>query len=129
FSKWYGLAINIAAYLLTICALYRLAHYLFHTHPRALAATALWAFSPGGIDTVLYIRFYCLLTLFAVTSVLFTLQYFQNRSPHTLALVYASFILGGLTDYIFWILGFFLTLAFIFAAFRQTGRSIAAKYA
>jgi hypothetical protein len=119
FSKWFGLAVNLVCYGLTIWCLYGLALRVFGTTARALFATAVWAFSLGAIDTVMYIRMYCPLTLFSVAAAYFLVRYDRGEGRKYLPLVYLSFILGGMTDYIYWIFGFFLTAAFVLMRWRR----------
>lgn len=119
FSKWLGLGVNIACYALTLCCLFGLSRFLFASSARALFATALWAFSLGAIDTVMYIRMYCPLTLFSVASAYFLVKYEKGCGRRYLGLVFLSFILGGMSDYIFWIFGFFLTVAFLLLRWRR----------
>ncbi len=119
FSKWFGLGINIVCYGLTIVAVYWLGMSLFGSARRALAAAGLWAFSSGAVDTVMYIRMYCPLTLVAVVAIWLTVRFIQTGAGRFLVLTYGAFIVGGLTDYIFWILGFFMTLAFVLIYWRR----------
>lgn len=119
-SKWFGLSINIAAYLLTVWMLYHLALVFFTRESYALTATSLWAFSLAAVNTVMYIRMYCLLTLFSVVLIYCSVQFMRKGGSKYLAGMFAATVLGGLTEYIFWIFGCFTTLSFMAFNYRRS---------
>lgn len=122
FSKWLGVGTNIVTYACTMVLLYLLANALFASRVKALIATGLWAFSLGAVDTVMYIRLYCLLTFFSVALALCAVNVMKGRGQGYLLLAYFTYIFGGLTDYIFWIFGFYITLAFVLMRWNRNMR-------
>lgn len=109
FSKWYGIAINIIFYLLTMIALFVLADVTLKSKTQALFVVALWAFSLGAISSVVFIRMYSMMTFFSVLLVLGALQFLTTKRWGYLGLVLIAVVLGGLTHYYFFISAFFLS--------------------
>lgn len=67
FSKWYGLAINITALLLTLAVLYRMVEKYLGGKMTALSAAAVYGLSAGLVSSAMLIRMYALLTLMTVS--------------------------------------------------------------
>jgi hypothetical protein len=112
FSKWYGLGINFVFFIGICIALYFLALLLFNSPARAVVTVAVWVFSMGALNTFLLIRMYCMLTFFITLALYCTVRYFFERKNSDLVWMFIIFVLGGLTEFVFWPLGFFITVVF-----------------
>lgn len=66
FSKWFGLALNIAAMLLTLTFLYRMCRDHLGGETIALVVTGVYGLSAGFVSTALFLRMYALLTFMTV---------------------------------------------------------------
>ena len=118
FSKWFGLALNFGLFVLCQVVLYRVTVAILKTRKKALLVCALWGFGVGALNTVLFIRMYTLLTLFVLLSTLINVKIIQANKVSTKHLleIIAITILGGLTQYYFYIFSFLLA-AFVGAFF------------
>jgi hypothetical protein len=109
FSKWFTLSINLAMFPLTLYLLWLTAKRLFNSKKKALVIVGVYALSAGAIATFVYAHIYAM-SAFTVVLTLFSLLKYYDREPrdcaahgcHSLALVYAAILLGGLTSYLYW---------------------------
>ena len=122
FSKWFGLALNFGLFALCQVVLFQLSAEILKTREKALFVCALWGFGVGALNTVLFIRMYTLLTLFILLSILIHVKIIQTNkiSVQYLFGMIAITILGGLTQYYFYIFSFLLAV-FVGAFFVDNG--------
>lgn len=104
FSKWFALAINYAALMLTILVLYQMIRTHLGGEAVALATVSIYALSCGFMTTAVFLRMYALLTLMVVLCCLIHLTFaaddFQLTKRTRLCLMFST--LGGfLTHYYF----------------------------
>lgn len=66
FSKWFGLAVNFMALLLTLWVLYRMVSSYLGGPKVALVTVLIYALSSGLMTTAMFLRMYALLTLMVV---------------------------------------------------------------
>lgn len=115
FSKWQGLGINIAAYMISLVFLYMTALELFHSKYKdaeALLLTACYAFSTATISSAMFIRMYSLMACLMILAVYIHVKAWQKDkmlSPLFLCAMGIVLYLGFLTHYYFMIFHFFLT--------------------
>lgn len=114
FSWWYAYFINIAAFIITMTALYCFARELVHSENVSLFICFLYGTLSGALNTFIYLRTYALLTAFAVLYALLHCkmynQSFKKPAKYLVGLFFLN-IIGGLCHY------YFLAFVFCFAAF------------
>ena len=122
FSKWFGLSLNFGLFALCQIVLFKLSVEILKTQEKALLVCSLWGFGVGALNTVLFIRMYTLLTLFVLISFLIHVKIIQtNTIPIRYLLgIIVTTILGGLTQYYYYIFSFLLAV-FIGAFFVYSG--------
>ncbi len=117
FSKWYALAINMAALLGTLWILYRMVNkFLGMGRMEALLTAAVYGFSCGFFTTALYIRMYALLTLLVLCFSYMHLKILSadyHMHKKDVLLLGATTLAGYLTHYYFVI--FAIGMALVFA--------------
>lgn len=115
FSKWQGLGINIAAYMISLVFLYMTALELFHSkykEAEALLLTACYAFSTATISSAMFIRMYSFMACLMILAVYIHVKAWNRdkmSSPLFLCTMGIVLYLGFLTHYYFMIFHFFLT--------------------
>lgn len=117
FSKWFGLSVNIFAYVVSIVFFYLIAKRLLNADKYAyipLLATSCFAFSPAIISSAMFIRMYSLLTCFILMSFYLFVKAWQEEkitNPRFLIPMGVLVYLGFMTQYYFMIYLFFMTFA------------------
>ncbi len=111
FSKWFGIGINMAAILATVCMLYHIGKKHIGGELYALVLSAVYGLSVAGISTGIFIRMYALLTLMTVTSFGIHLSILRDREikGHK-GVLFAVTILGFLTHYYYVIFAIFTAI-------------------
>jgi len=118
FSKWEGLSINIAAYLITFFALYGILKILTKGIKwAAVIGCGLIGINPGVLSTVMYVRMYMLCTMFVMLLLYMHLHAMQKgKLTLIMALCIGLVMFGGaLTQYSFF--AFALLSAFGFCVY------------
>lgn len=111
FSKWLGLGLNIALFVLAQVFVFLNAKLLLRSNKLALIPVALYGFSAFAINTTLYIRMYMLLTLLVTVFVYQNLIILRDGPRLTNVLPTAlTLYLGAMTQYYFLVLAFWLAL-------------------
>ncbi|MCQ2378322.1 MAG: hypothetical protein MJ016_03795 [Victivallaceae bacterium] len=129
YSKWYGLSVNYIAFIVTIVFLYLLALRFFDgkIFP-AYTVILLWGGTMLGIQNILYLRMYAVLSMFAV--ILFFLHRClleTKKFPLLLVLIGVTAYFGYMTQYYFLILAFFLACSYcIFYFYRKNWEKLIA---
>lgn len=112
FSFWFYIIFNIVAlvlcdiYIYKILKLYDLPEYV------CLGICAFYALCAGGINTMMYIRMYALLVAFAVIALYLSMKVYHEKKvtkKDAIGLIVCC-ILGGLTEYEFFVYAFILTV-------------------
>lgn len=109
FSKWFGIGFNIACYIVGLIALFFLSDHVLKSKTKALFVVALWGFSLGAVNTVMFIRMYSLMALLTIGFTWGAFRFLQDRRWMDLLLIFGAVFLGGLTHYYFFIFAFFLS--------------------
>lgn len=103
FTKWTGICFNFVFYFGCLFFIYKISR-LFVKKECALFACALWSCSAAGINTVLYIRMYCMLA-FIVLAFIYVLfkTILQDGEPTKRQWIYMYLLIaaGVLTHYYF----------------------------
>lgn len=110
FSKWYGKILNLGLFIICEIFLFLLAQEIFKKNAfLSFSTIILYGCSVAAVDTLVLIRMYMMLTMWA--SISFYLHYRIMKYGVTrrrLASVFAVTYLGCLTMYYFLVLSFFL---------------------
>lgn len=124
FSYFAGTAFNIVFFLCSTIVLYFLGKELFEDIVCALLICFLYAVSYGGINTMVYIRMYMLLTLMILLHVYVYIRYFEkDEIPWNGYVFLALTLIGGvLSQY------YFLFAAFFFGAWYTIKFLIEKRY-
>lgn len=113
-NKWFGIAINIVFFILTVLFLWLTARLLTKNKVLHLVCIALYGLSTGAICSVIYIRMYMLLTMFATIYSYIHTKMIVGKNVYTRDLVLLSItvFLGFYTQYYFIIFAFLVSLAY-----------------
>lgn len=112
FSYWAGIGVNILFFMGCSIVLYFLGKEVFGSKICGLLVAFLYAISYGGLNTVVYIRMYMLLTLAVLLHALVYLIYFEKKeiSAKSYLFLALTLVAGVLSQY------YFLFIAFFFGA-------------
>ncbi len=120
FSKWQGLVPNIIFYTVTLIFLYFLAMELTGSKKTALLSMVFWGFSGGAVSCTSFIRMYCLLTMLSVMAAYFYIRFYKTLKTRYVVGISLTVLAGLLTQYMFYLFAFFLTLIFcIYLLFKK----------
>jgi len=126
FSKWQGLVPNLIFYYLTLLFIYLCINRICHNHFAAITGMLMYAVSNAGLETMLFIRMYCLLTLLIVQLAYLIIRFIQSGSYVVLPAITITIMLGMLTQYIFVYYAFSLCLVTLVSLLiqKQIKRSV-----
>ena len=110
FSKWFGLSINIIAFVLSQILLFLISRELFNGLIWQLLPMALYGFSPIAVDIVLYIRMYSVLVLFTLLLFFVHLNMLEGKLKLPYLWCFLITFLGVFTQYFFAFSAFYLAL-------------------
>ena len=118
FSKWFGFSINVTFFCLAQFFLYKICEKLFSDNRSGLLACAIYGFSWGGINTVVYLRMYMMMICFALCLMYLSVKYYENTiqkkdSIMTLVMLFINSLCGVLTHLHFLSFAFFVGLFFV----------------
>ncbi len=127
FSGWYAFSLNLVFYAASLFLLYRIARALLLPHDLAVLGMLCWGLSQAGIDTVVHLRLYMLLTCLTLLVTCLHLRLFQRFRWQALPLLFLAELAGLLTHHYFLIYTFCLTAAcsLFFLRRKQTGKAAA----
>ena len=109
FSYWAGMSFNILLFIGCSIVLYFLGKEISGSKECGLLTALLYAVSYGGLNTVVYIRMYMLMTFMSLAHALVYLKYMeQKKVPAKAYILLALTLLGGvLSQYYFLFIAFF----------------------
>lgn len=119
FSFMAGLSFNIVFFIVSTIVLYFLGKEVFGNPACGLVTGLLYAISYGGLNTMVYIRMYMLMTMMALLHIWVYLKYFEQEKVPVKGYVFLmlSMIGGVLSQYYFlfvaFALGVWYTLKFL----------------
>ena len=116
FTKWTGLALDGALYLLACCLLWRLVLTLYGSRANAAATTALYGLSTIGLSTMLMIRMYVLMTALTLLLALALVRLVKQPQPRRFPVIGLVIFLGLMTQYYFVFYAFFLCAGYVLYA-------------
>ena len=102
FSVWYGFVINIFTFIVSMLFMYKLAMRVLKSDILSITACAFYGFSVGAVNTYVFVRMYCLLTLISIVLVyIHTFLLNDKISKKTFFLLFIISLLGCLTHHFF----------------------------
>lgn len=109
FSYWAGIGVNIVFFIGCTIILYFLSKEIFGNKACALLIAFLYAVSYGGINTMVYIRMYMLLTFMTLMHALVYIKCFEEEKikPKSYLFLVLTLIGGVLSQYYFLFIAFF----------------------
>lgn len=110
FSKWQGLIPNLIFYAVIMVYLYLIAEKLTKSKKTALLTMVFWGLSGGTVSAVSFIRMYLLLTMLAVMMMYYFICFMKELKTRYAVLISVIAFLGFLTQYVFYVYVFFITL-------------------
>lgn len=124
FSKWLGLGLNFLIYALILLVLYFFLRDLLANQWLALAFASFYGLSVGGLSSFVYIRMYLLLALLQLVFAYVAYKYLKAPSQKLLLAAMATTVLGGLTQYYYYIFAGILTAGLF--ALQSLGKEVKA---
>lgn len=135
FTKWSGISLNLIFYCLTLLVLFDLSQRVLKKKPLSVFTVFLYGIGVGTVSTIVFIRVYMILTFFSVAYVDIHARMMEKEAdlPQSAKTLYYNylplilcFILGGLSQYYFLILAFFISFFFcVFLLILHRFRSLA----
>lgn len=115
FSKWIGLGLNIIFSTLILFLVYEIIKYFTENRYASLIGVLFYGLSMGAISNYLFIRMYVVQTFFQVLLVYFTIKYIEKDAYNWKIILglFITTILGGLTQYYYYIFAFLVTTILI----------------
>lgn len=115
FSFWFGFIPNLVYFAITQFFLYKLAKNILKSKYLALLFCTFWGFTPAALDIVLFIRMYCMLTMWVVILIYLhsglTLSGKTYKVRDFIPFMIVTF-LGALTQYLFLFVAFVTAVCF-----------------
>lgn len=121
FSYFTGTAFNILFFMICTVILYFLGREVFSSRGCGLLAAFLFAISYAGMNTVVFIRMYMLMTMFVLLHALVYMKYLEQEKIPLRGYLFLglTLIAGVLTQYYFVIIAFFFALWYGVRFIRQ----------
>lgn len=130
FSYWAGISVNILFFVGCTIVLYFLGKEIFGNPTCGLLVGLLYAVSYGGINTMVYIRMYMLLTLMTLLHALVYIKYFEAKVVDWKAYAYLALtlVLGVLSQYYFLFVAFFFGIWYTIKLFFEKRYQVLCRY-
>lgn len=130
FSVWTGVGCNIVFFMISMIVLYCLGKEVLGNEYCGLVAAALYAISYGGLNTMIYIRMYMLMTMFVILQAFVYLKYFEkNKIPEKAYVLLALTLVGGvLSQYYFVFIAFFFGIWYTIKFIKEKKYKILGNY-
>lgn len=114
FSKWLGLIPNMIFYVLTLFLLLVIANKLFGGETDiSLSVVVLYGLSSAGVETLLFVRMYMLMTLLTVLLAFIVLEFLRQDRFYLYPVVFIVLFMGLMTQYYFVFYASFICLFYI----------------
>lgn len=112
FSYYTGTAFNILFFLICTIVLYELGKEIFDSSVCGLISAFLFGISYAGLNTVVFVRMYMLMTLLVLLHVLVYMKYMEREEIPLKGYIFLglTLVLGMLTQYYFVVIAFFFAL-------------------
>ncbi len=130
FSYWAGTGCNIIFFIGSTLVLYFLGKELFQDKICGLLSASLFGISYGGLNTMVFIRMYMLLTLIILLHTYVYIKYLEREEAPLKGFVFLglTLIAGVLTQYYFVIIAFFYGLWYAIRFFSKKQYGKLGKY-
>ena len=118
FSMWQGLALNIVYALISSVIIYFIAYEFTHKETVSFVIALSCAINPGTVCNVMYIRMYCLMSLWIVLCIYLHQKMDKYEELNNMPIKYCILsgvlaFLGFLTHYFYLVFLFFIEASFI----------------
>jgi len=116
FSKWSGFLINIIGFVCMQIYLYRFVVLISLSREKALAVMSFFGFTSATINMMCFLRMYMLsvgigmIYIFYLVKYIYNCLYDNKKTEKGLIMVFFALIAGALTDYLFIIFAFIMSL-------------------
>ena len=107
FSKWTGIGLNLAAYVLCFFLLLALCRQLRLPRRISLLILLVWAIHPMTVSAAMFIRMYLWLTVFVLLCLLLHLRLLTGYTRRRMILIMLTSCFGFLTHYYYFLYFFF----------------------
>ena len=131
-----GMSVNILFFLGSTIAIYFLSKEILDRKDSALLAAVLYGVSYGGLNTMVYIRMYMLLTLMTLLHALVYMKHMEKQevSWKGYGLLLITLVGGALSQYYFLFIAFFFGIwysikFFVEKRFKELGKYLATVFA
>lgn len=130
FSKWTGIGLNIILGVIITILIYKTTKKLFGSQVMAILTATVNTFSMAMTENILYIRMYALFTmnLLLYVNVLFNCYSKKELKVKDMLLLGGTFILGGMTQYYFFIFVIASYGVLIYKSIKEKEYSFLKKY-
>lgn len=130
FSFMAGMGFNILFFIGSTIGLYFLGKELFGNSAHGLTTGFIYAISFGGLNTVVFIRMYMLMTFFTVWHVLIYLKYLEKeQTPIKGYVLLGLTLIGGvLSHYYFLFIAFCIAVWYTLKFFQKKKYTVLIKY-
>lgn len=115
FSFWLGLIPNLIYFAITQIFLYKLSRNILKSKYLSLLFCLLWGFTPAAVNNTLFIRMYCMLTMWTVILMYLHSKLYVTKEKNFLKQLIPIIIvtaLGSLTQYLFLFVAFVTAVCF-----------------
>lgn len=138
FSKWNGIAVNMSCFAVTQIALFALSCRVLSKEeqgwgmitPEALGPVAVYGFGAGAVSSVVFIRMYAMMTMWAVLlALVLVLLWQKGQQKKRMFVLKAVLILGFLTQYYFLIFACMFCAVYFFACLMHVRQKEAKAFA
>lgn len=100
FSPWYGFSINIFVFIVTMIFLYKLISEMAGSAVVSLIGCAFYGLSVGAINTFVFIRMYCVYTMFSVITFYYHQKLYHGQfTKKNMVILFVITLLGCLTHH------------------------------
>lgn len=130
FSVGAGVGINIIFSLCCTVVLFLLTKEVFSSKECGLIVASLYALSFGAMNSVVFVRMYMLLILFAILYVYIHVSFFRKQNTSLLAYIAAAIVLimGVLTQYYFIFFAFLVAVWYVCYFFKERNYQVLIRY-
>lgn len=100
YSPWFGFSINVVVFIVTMVFLYKLIQEMTNSEIVALIGCIFYGLSVGAVNTFVFIRMYCVYTMFSVITFYFHQKLYHGQfTRKNMIILFVVTLLGCLTHH------------------------------
>lgn len=113
FSWWYAFSINIVCFIVSQVFLFLISIQLSRSYNFAVAVCIFYPFTIAAQGDNLFLRMYCMLTMFTLMYTYFSLKFISNKEINKRDFAFVAFaaLAGALTQHLFLIIAFLISFS------------------